>query len=126
MKFRTPVKNARGLGSAHEGTAHWWAQRLSALALIPLTIWLVASLIALLQADYTTARDWVAEPFNTLVLALVLGTLFYHSWLGVQVVVEDYVHGKIAKLVTLVISQFLHFLFAALGIFAVLRIAFGA
>lgn len=126
MKLRTPVKHARGLGSARDGTAHWWAQRLSALALIPLGIWLMASLIALLQVDYATARDWVGDPLNALLLVVTLGTLFYHSWLGVQVVVEDYVHGKSSKLVTLVISQFLHILFAALGIFAVLRIAFGA
>lgn len=126
MKLRTPVKIARGLGSAREGAAHWWAQRLSALALIPLSVWLVASLIALLHVDYDTARAWVGEPLNALFLVITLGTLFYHSWFGVRVVVEDYVHGKASKLVTLVIIQFLHFLFAALGVFAVLRIAFGA
>lgn len=124
--FRTPVKNARGLGSAHDGTHHWWVQRITALALIPLGLWFVASLVGLLQADYAAAVSWLAQPVNAVLLVLLLGVMFRHSYLGIQVVVEDYVHGSVTKLVTLVLLQFAHLVLAAAGIFVVLRIAFGA
>lgn len=126
MKYRTPVKRARGLGSAHDGTHHWWLQRLTAVALIPLGLWFVASLLGLLQAGRAEVAAWMAQPFNAVLLSLLLTAMFWHSFLGVQVVVEDYVQGKAAKLVTLVILQFAHVLLAAVSLFVVLRLAFGA
>jgi len=124
MNYRTPVKQARGLGSAHEGAAHWWAQRVSAVALIPLGLWFAVSVIGLLAADYDTAVNWMSQPWNAVLMSIFLGVMFYHSWLGVQVVVEDYVHLEWLKLVTLFVVQFAHFLLAAYAIFVVLRLAF--
>lgn len=125
MKYRTPVKRARGLGSAKEGAGHWWMQRVTAVALIPLGLWFAASLIALLGADYEVARAWLSLPRNTVLMALFLGIMFHHSWLGVQVVVEDYVHGEGLKLLTMLILQFLHVALGAYAFYVVLRIGFG-
>lgn len=124
MNLRSPLKNARGLGSAQDGVGHWWAQRMTALALIPLSVWFVVSLLSVLQADFNTARDWVANPLHAGGLVLLLIAFFYHSWLGLQVVVEDYVHGKAAKFIMLISLKFLHFIAAVAGIFMVLRLAF--
>ena len=95
MKFRTPLSHARGLGSAQEGTGHWWAQRLTAIALVPLTLWFVWSVIGLMGADYQTVHDWVAQPMNAGLLLVFIYATFYHSMLGLQVIIEDYVHSAI-------------------------------
>lgn len=126
MSFRTPVKQARGLGSARSGVHHWWVQRVTAIALIPLGVWFAASLIALLGADYVTATAWLSMPFNAVLTSLFLLVMFYHSWLGVQVVVEDYVHAEGLKVASLLLIKFAHVLLAAFGVFVVLRIAFGS
>jgi len=125
MSFRTPVKQARGLGSAGSGVRHWWMQRVTAIALIPLGIWFATSLIGLLNADYATAAAWLAQPFNAVMTSLLLLAMFYHSWLGVQVVVEDYVHGEAVKIASLIVIKFAHVVLAAFGVFVVLRVAFG-
>lgn len=125
MKFRTPVKEARGLGSARSGVHHWWMQRVTAIALIPLGVWFAAAFIALLSADYPTATAWLSMPVNAVMTSLLLLVMFYHSWLGVQVVVEDYVHSEGLKVTTLLVIKFVHVLLAAFGLFVVLRIAFG-
>lgn len=126
MKLRTPVKQARGLGSAKEGVAHWWVQRASAVGLIFLTVWFVPALLTLISMDYTSVLHWTARPLNAILLILLLAATFYHSYLGVQVVIEDYVHVEWLKIASLLLLQFLHIGLAATGIFAVLRIAFGA
>lgn len=128
MNYRTPIKEARGLGSARDGTHHWWVQRVSAVALIPLSLWFVASLVALMTGDggYPAAAEWVAAPHVTVLLVLFLAVGFYHSELGVQVVIEDYVHTGWLKITSLLLSKFVHYLLAAIGIYAVLRIAFGS
>lgn len=125
MRYRTPVKRARGLGSAKDGVGHWWMQRLTALALIPLGLWFAASVIGLLGADYLVALAWLGQPYNTVLMALLLVAAFHHSWLGVQVVVEDYVHAEGVKIFTLVTLQFLHVLLGAYALYIVLRIGFG-
>lgn len=126
MSFRTPVKQARGLGSARSGVGHWWVQRVTAIALIPLGVWFAGSLIALLSADYATVTAWLALPYNAVLTALLVIVMFHHSWLGVQVVIEDYVHAEGIKIASLLIIKFIHVLLAAYGVFVVLRVAFGS
>jgi succinate dehydrogenase / fumarate reductase membrane anchor subunit len=125
MSLRTPLGRVRGLGSAKEGVSHWWAQRVTAVALVPLTLWFVISLLSVAHADHETAVDWVSRPFNTVLLIILLITLFYHAQLGMQVVIEDYVHAEGAKLASLLLVKFVVILLAASAILAVLRIAFG-
>lgn len=125
MSLRTPIKQARGLGSAKDGTAHFIAQRVSALLLIPLAIWLMCGLVGLVGADHAAATAWVAAPMNTVFLVVFLAAMFYHSELGVQVVVEDYVHTEGLKMLTLLLSKFVHILFGVAAILAVLRVSLG-
>lgn len=125
MSLRSPLGTARGLGSAKSGTHHWWMQRLSAIALVPLSLWFVASLAGhVAAADHAAVVAWIGTPWVSIILVLFLASLFYHSQLGVQVVIEDYVHGEASKLVSLVLMKFAHLLLATAGIFAVLKIAF--
>jgi len=126
MSYRSPLGRARGLGSAKEGTHHFWVQRVTAVALIPLTLWFVFSLARLPSVDYDVVHWWVAAPSVAIALVLFLGCVLYHSMLGVQVVVEDYVAGEAAKIATLLLSKFVHAIAAVAGIFAVLKIAFAA
>lgn len=125
MSFRTPLGTARGLGSAKAGTGHWWAQRVTAVALIPLSLWFAVSVLQLTHADYVVTVNWLHTPYVAVLLSLFLATLFYHAYLGVQVVVEDYVHAEWLKIVTLLLIKFVAVLLAAAGIFTALRIAFG-
>ncbi len=129
MSRRTPLGRVLGLGSAKDGTGHWWAQRVSSVALGPLMLWLVYSLVQMARAggaDYLAVVDWVSAPFNTVALLLLIPTLLYHSHLGVQVVIEDYIHADGVKVVALLAQKFIHAAFAAAGILAVLRLSLGA
>lgn len=125
MSYRTPIKHARGLGSAHFGVAHWWAQRTSALALIPLLIWFVVGIAVHSSAGYDAARAWIASPVAAVLMVLTLGAVFYHATLGLQVVLEDYVDGEGLKLALIILVRFAAIVLALAGIFAVLSIAFG-
>jgi succinate dehydrogenase / fumarate reductase, membrane anchor subunit len=122
--LRSPVARARGLGSAKEGVSHWWIQRLTAIALIPLGIWLVASLVCLAGADHAQISQWLTGPFTLGALALTILAAFYHAVLGLQVVVEDYVHGKAIKLTLIILIQFAAFGLATAAIIALLVAAF--
>jgi succinate dehydrogenase / fumarate reductase membrane anchor subunit len=122
--LRSPVARARGLGSAKEGVSHWWAQRLTALALIPLGLWFVASVVCLAGADHAAIAQWLSTPFTLGALALTIIAAFYHAVLGLQVVVEDYVHGHAAKLILIILIQFAAFGFATAAIIALLVAAF--
>ncbi|HZS84234.1 MAG TPA: succinate dehydrogenase, hydrophobic membrane anchor protein [Stellaceae bacterium] len=124
--LRSPLGKAIGLGSAKEGVVHWWRQRLSAVALVPLALWFVASLIAHLGGDRAGLVAWLHAPVPAILMILLVGTVFYHTVLGVQVVIEDYVHHEAAKLTALIVLRLACFLLAVAGIFAVLRLAFGA
>lgn len=120
---RNPLKIARGLGSSQSGVEHWWTQRLTAAALVLLGIWFVVTVLCLLHADYATARACVAKPWNALLLIAFVLTMFWHAVLGLQVVIEDYVHTRWKEVVLLVAIKFLAVLGALASVLAVLRIA---
>src|SRR5215469_976377 len=124
-RMRSPLGRAIGLGSAKEGVEHWWVQRITAVALVPLTLWFVIALIGLVGADLETMESWVSRPLPAILLVLLLIAMFYHMALGLQVVVEDYVRGELAKLGLVIIVRLLCFALAVGGIFAVLSIAVG-
>ena len=125
MSLRSPMGRVLGRGSAKDGTDHWWAQRISAVALIPLTLWFLFSLLALPDLHYETVRSWLALPISTLLAVLLVVALSYHSHLGTTVIVEDYVHAPGTKLAALLLLRFLYVLIAGAGILAILHIAFG-
>lgn len=124
--LRSPLGRAIGLGSAKEGVEHWWAQRVSAVALLVLGLWFVASLAALAGADRATVVAWLHGPLAAILTILTLAALFYHNALGLQVVIEDYVHPEGVKLAAVTLVRLLCLALAVAGIFAVLRIAFGS
>ena len=124
QRMRSPLARAMGFGSAKDGVEHWWMQRVSAVALVPLTLWFVASIIAHTGNDYATFIVWLRTPLASILMILLLIALFYHTALGLQVVIEDYVHSGV-KFAALVAVRLGCFSFAATGIVAALRIAFG-
>jgi succinate dehydrogenase / fumarate reductase membrane anchor subunit len=124
MSLRTPLGRVLGKGAAKEGVHHWWVQRVTSVALIPLTISFVVSLLSLPSLDYATVHAWVHQSWTAVLLVLFIGLACWHSKLGLQVVIEDYVHGA-AKTLLLILSTFAHTLIAAASIFAVLKVAFG-
>ena len=126
MSLRSPVGRVLGLGSAKDGTGHWWAQRVTAVALIPLTLWFLLSLLALPALDYATVRTWLSVPLSGLLAVLLVAVLTYHSYLGTTVVIEDYVHAAGSKILSLLLLKFLYVLVGGAGIFAILHVAFGS
>jgi succinate dehydrogenase / fumarate reductase, membrane anchor subunit len=126
MSLQTPLGRVRGLGSAGNGVHHWWVQRLTALALVPLAVWLLVSLLTLPSLDFVTLVSWMAGTWTSCLLTLFVLAASWHSSLGIQVILEDYVHDPGSKTVSLVLSNFIHAVLAALGVFAILRIAFGS
>jgi succinate dehydrogenase / fumarate reductase membrane anchor subunit len=123
-QLRSPLGRVMGLGSAKEGVAHWWAQRLTAVALIPLLLWFVISLIALTGGNRAAVVAWLHMPIPAIATVLMLIAVFWHMSLGLQVVIEDYVHGEGSKITLLVLNKFVAYVLGAAGVFAVLRIAF--
>ncbi len=97
MKMVAPLKQVKGLGSAKDGTGHWWSQRISALALIFLIGWFVYAACALIPLSYTSAIIFLDQPHNALLLIILIASIFYHGYLGMQVVIEDYIHSHYAK-----------------------------
>ena len=125
MSLRTPLGRVRGLGSAKDGTSHWWMQRVTAVMLAPLSIWFMLCALPLLAADYADARVWLAQPLNAFpLLALILAVL-YHALLGVQVVIEDYIHTRWVEVTLLTAIRLIAFLAALATSLAVVRIAVG-
>ena len=122
MKYRTALYAVRGLGSARSGTHHWWMQRVTAVALAPLMLWLAFSVARLSGMGHTAAVQWLASPLNAVLLLGCLLAIFYHGKLGLQVVIEDYVHGEGAKIVALLALNFITLLFGLASILAVLRV----
>lgn len=123
--LRTPLSRARGLGSAKQGVHHWWAQRITAVALIPLVAWFAISLIMLSGADYAVVRAWIGSPVVMVLLTLTIVIGLHHGQIGMQEVVEDYVHGEGMKLALIVLLRFIAVFFGLAAIVAILRIGFG-
>jgi succinate dehydrogenase / fumarate reductase membrane anchor subunit len=125
VSSKAPIGRALGLGGSSH-THHWWLQRVGALALLPLAIWFACALLGLPDVSYATAHGWLARPVNALLMLLTLIVVAHHSWIGVGVILEDYVHRKSAKIVLMLASQYLHLALAVAGCFAVLRVALGS
>ena len=126
MSLRTPLGRVLGLGSAKEGTEHWWAQRVSAAALVLLGMWFAISLAHLHIQHYDDVIAFIAMPLHSVLLILLVATMAYHSWLGVQVVIEDYFHAPTVKIVLLMLSRFFHVVIGVASIYAILRIGIAA
>lgn len=118
MSFKSPLKTVKGLGSSHHGTQHWWAQRLTAVALIPLSLWFMVIALRSMQSSEALVMS-LQSPMNTVLMIVFLGTVLYHGTLGIQVVIEDYVHNQTQKTVLLVLTQYASILTAVAGIVAV-------
>src|ERR1700747_69188 len=124
-RLRSPVGRAIGLGSAKEGVEHWWLQRITAVALVPLSLWFVIAIIRLVGADVDSVRDWVGNPLPAIMVVVLLIATFYHASLGLQVVIEDYVHAELVKVGLVIIVRLACFAIAVAGIFAVVSMAVG-
>lgn len=120
---RSHPERRRNLGSAKTGVGHWWAQRVTAVGLIPLTLWLVGSLIAHVGSDHESFVEWLGSPLAAVLMILLLIALLHHMALGLQVVIEDYVHAAGAKVLAVLAVQLGCSLLAVLGVVSVLRIA---
>ena len=125
MSLRSPLARVLGQGSAKDGVHHWWVQRLSSVALVPLTVWFVVSVLSLPSLDDATVTAWIGQLWTMVFLVLLVLTASWHSQLGVRVVVEDYVHGAGTKALTLALVTFFHVVVAAAGVLAILKVGLG-
>ncbi|MDG1691171.1 MAG: succinate dehydrogenase, hydrophobic membrane anchor protein [Alphaproteobacteria bacterium] len=123
--MRTPLSRVRGLGSAKKGTEHFFMQRVTALANIPLTLFLVGALVVHAGSDYATMTAFLGNPFIGLIMLLLIVSAVYHMRLGLQVVIEDYIHGEASKLLALIANQFFAFTICVACILAVLKLVIG-
>lgn len=123
MSLRSPLGRARGLGPAKEGVHHWWQQRVTAIALVPLVFWFVVSIIANVGASYEQMHAWLSTPGNATLMILLLIAIFHHAQLGIQVVIEDYVHCAVMKPVAIIATKLLA---VACGVYSVVSVLFVA
>ena len=126
MALQSPLSKAIGLGSAKHGFSHWWLQRVSAVALIPLSLWFVFSIVSLINAEHAVVVAWMGSIFNASLLIIFVCVLLYHAQTGLQVVIEDYVHGKCLNLVLMYAMKFASVVLGAIAVVSVLKVAFGA
>jgi succinate dehydrogenase / fumarate reductase membrane anchor subunit len=124
MRFVTPNKKARGLGSVKTGVHHWWVQRVTSIALVPLTSWVVFSVASLVGQDYAHVSAWFAKPFTTVMLTLFVAVATYHASLGLQVIIEDYIHHQAAKIAALVAVKLALVLLGTFCVVVLLRLFF--
>jgi succinate dehydrogenase / fumarate reductase membrane anchor subunit len=125
MSIRTPLGRARGMGSAKTGTGHWWAQRVTALALIPLVIWFVISMIIVTGADHEAALAFIGSPINAVLLTLLIIAVFHHGQLGLQVVIEDYIETKGLEVALILAVKGAAIFLGVASVYAVIAIALG-
>lgn len=122
--IKTPLARARGLGAAHDGVGHWFNQRITAIANIPLGLWFAYSIVDLAGSDYYTFTSWLAQPVNAILMILFLISAFYHAALGTQVIAEDYIHNEGLKVVKLISLKLFFFAACVACVFSVLKISF--
>ena len=122
MKLRSPLNNALGLGAAGHGFSHWWWQRLSAVALIPLSVWFIWSILGLIGAEYDVALTWLQSPLQASLLLLFVLVSLFHGQTGIQVVVEDYVHTGWLSMTILLLVKGASLLLAAIALICILRV----
>jgi succinate dehydrogenase / fumarate reductase, membrane anchor subunit len=125
MNLRSPLGRARGLGSSRSGSDHYWAQRVTALALVPLVLWFVISLITVTGGDLGAVKAWLARPFNATLLLLTLLTGIWHGMLGLQVILEDYVHSALTKHFLLIFIRLIAAFLAISVAISTLKLALG-
>jgi succinate dehydrogenase / fumarate reductase membrane anchor subunit len=125
MSLRSPLARVLGRGSAKDGARDWWVQRLTAAALIPLTVWFMVSILSLPALDHATVAAWMGQTWTSVFLILLVLSAAWHSQLGMRVVVEDYVHGSGMKALALALVTFFHAVVAVAGVLAILKVAFG-
>ncbi len=123
--LRTPLGRAIGLGPAKEGIGHWWWQRVTSVALIPLSLWFVFSVASLVGAEYQTVLDWMRSPVIAALLIMFVISFFYHLQLGIQVVIEDYIHTEWLKIASSLTLNFVAAFLALVSVILVLRVALG-
>lgn len=126
MNMRTPLKNVRRLGSAKEGAEHFWRQRMTAVANLFLVSFLIGLVVVLAGKDYGTVKATLGKPYIALVLLLLAVSVTYHMRLGMQVIIEDYIHGEGRKIVLLMLNTFFAIAVGVTCVFAVLKLSFGA
>jgi succinate dehydrogenase / fumarate reductase, membrane anchor subunit len=125
MSIRTPLARVRGLGSARSGTGHFWHQRLTALANVPLTVGFIIVLVSLLGRNHAAAKQILGSPLVAIVMLLFIGSITYHMKIGMQVIIEDYVHDERWKFLSLIANIFFSILVAAAAVYALLKLPFG-
>jgi len=123
--LRSPLAKAKGLGASSDATHHFWIQRLTALALIPLTLWLGFSVAMLPDANYATVVTWLQSPFNAVMMSLVVILGFHHAHLGMQVIFEDYISNQSKRITAILAVKFISYFMMALGVYSILKIALG-
>jgi succinate dehydrogenase / fumarate reductase membrane anchor subunit len=121
--MRSDLGRVRGMGSAKEGVHHWWMQRLTAIALIPLVLWFVASVAGLAGAGYEETAAWLSQPFVAIAVILMVTATLYHAVLGIQVVIEDYIHHEGWKFFWLIAMKFVFLVLGLVAVFSVLKLA---
>lgn len=122
MSLRTPLSAAKGLGSAKEGAHHWWVQRLTSIALVPLTLWLAYTIVTFGDFNYQAVVMWMQSPLVAAALAILLVVMFYHVQLGIQVILEDYVHGSL-KVASLILLNFACISLVFIGLFSIIKVS---
>lgn len=125
MTLKSPLGRVLGLGAAG-GVQHWWLQRVGAVALAPLGAWFAIALLSLPDRSYAAVHAWLAQPLHAVLMLLLAPIAVHHAWIGVSIVLEDYVHGRVTKSVALLLAQLLHLLIGVAAVFAILKVALGS
>jgi succinate dehydrogenase / fumarate reductase membrane anchor subunit len=122
MDMRTPLGRVRGLGSSNDGVKHWWMQRLTGIALVPLTLWFLYSTVQLSGASHAEFTNWVGAFGNPVLLSVLIVCMFHHGQLGLHVIIEDYITSESTKVWLLITIKFTATIFGASAIFAIIQL----